>query len=114
MRIERYWRETFVGAGVVWGRVGTLVVARVGVSAPRPWQPQRPICHPTTPPATTFLASRPHHLAIVAKKGMIRAYEERSSLRGLERTCGISRNTVIAWIKKSRKAASLERNGDRA
>jgi transposase-like protein len=39
--------------------------------------------------------------------------EERSSLRGLERTFGVSRVSVIAWIKKSRKAASLERNGAR-
>ncbi len=32
---------------------------------------------------------------------ILRAYEERSSLRGLERTFGVSRNSVIAMIKKS-------------
>jgi transposase-like protein len=31
---------------------------------------------------------------------ILRAYEERSSLRGLERTFGISRTTVIGWLKK--------------
>ena len=31
---------------------------------------------------------------------ILRAYEERSSLRGLSRTFGVSRNTVTSWIKK--------------
>jgi len=31
---------------------------------------------------------------------ILRAYDERSSLRGLTRTFGVSRNTVTAWIKK--------------
>ena len=36
-----------------------------------------------------------------AKKAeILRAYEERSSLRGLARTFGVSRNTVTAWLKK--------------
>ncbi|MBO0792732.1 MAG: IS1 family transposase [Ktedonobacteraceae bacterium] len=30
----------------------------------------------------------------------LRAYEERRSLRGLERTFGVSRATVLVWIKK--------------
>jgi insertion element IS1 protein InsB len=34
------------------------------------------------------------------KDEILRAYQERSSLRGLERTCGVSRNTVTAWLKK--------------
>jgi len=34
------------------------------------------------------------------KAEILRAYEERSSLRGLERTFGVSRMTVIAWLKK--------------
>ena len=32
---------------------------------------------------------------------ILRAYEEWSSLRGLSRTFGVSRNTVGAWLKKS-------------
>ena len=36
-----------------------------------------------------------------AKKAeILRAYEERSSLRGLSRTFGVSRNTVTAWLTK--------------
>lgn len=34
---------------------------------------------------------------------ILRAYEERSSLRGLERTFGVSRLTVSAWIKKKKR-----------
>jgi len=30
----------------------------------------------------------------------LRAYDERSSLRGLSRTFGVSRHTVTAWLKK--------------
>lgn len=35
------------------------------------------------------------------REEILRAYEERSGLRGLERIFGVSRNTVIAWIKKA-------------
>jgi transposase-like protein len=31
---------------------------------------------------------------------ILRAYEERSSLRGLTRTFGVARNTVSEWLKK--------------
>lgn len=54
----------------------------------------------------------PHAYPDKRREEILRAYEERSSLHGLERTLGVSRNTVIAWRKKSRKAPSLERNGD--
>jgi transposase-like protein len=32
---------------------------------------------------------------------ILRAYQERSSLRGLSRTFGVSRNTVASWLEKS-------------
>lgn len=35
------------------------------------------------------------------KNEILRAYHERSSLRGLERTFGVARQTVSAWLKKS-------------
>ena len=35
------------------------------------------------------------------RETILRAYQERSSLRGLSRTFGVSRNTVSAWLKKS-------------
>ncbi len=31
---------------------------------------------------------------------ILRAYQERSSLRGLTRTFGVARNTVSSWLKK--------------
>ena len=34
------------------------------------------------------------------RETILRAYDERNSLRGLSRTFGLSRNTVTAWIKK--------------
>ena len=34
------------------------------------------------------------------REEILRAYQERSSLRGLERTFGIARSTVIRWLKK--------------
>lgn len=35
-----------------------------------------------------------------AKERILKAYQERSSLRGLVRTFGVSRTTVTSWIKK--------------
>ena len=35
------------------------------------------------------------------KEEILRAYQERSSLRGIERSFGVSRQTVAAWLKKS-------------
>ena len=34
------------------------------------------------------------------KEQILKAYEQRSSLRGLERTFGVSRKTVSDWLKK--------------
>jgi len=34
------------------------------------------------------------------KAEILRAYEERSSLRSLSRSFGVSRNTVTGWLKK--------------
>jgi transposase-like protein len=52
----------------------------------------------------------PHAYSEVRREEMLHAYHERSSLRGLERTFGVSRTTILAWIKKSRPLASLERD----
>ncbi len=38
------------------------------------------------------------------KEEILRAYQERSSLRGLERTFGVARSTVISWLKKTVRA----------
>lgn len=34
------------------------------------------------------------------REEILRAYQERSSLRGLTRTFGVSRTTVSSWLKK--------------
>ena len=34
------------------------------------------------------------------REEILRAYQERSSLRGLTRTFGVSRTTVSTWLKK--------------
>jgi transposase-like protein len=39
------------------------------------------------------------------REEILRAYQERSSLRGIERTFGVARSTVISWIKKSAAAS---------
>jgi transposase-like protein len=39
------------------------------------------------------------------REQILRAYHERSSLRGLSRTFGVSRNTVTSWLKKRGGAA---------
>ena len=36
-----------------------------------------------------------------AKERILRAYQERASLRGLTRIFGVSRNTVSKWLKKA-------------
>ena len=35
------------------------------------------------------------------REEIIKAYQERSSMRGLTRTFGVARNTVKDWLKKS-------------
>ena len=40
------------------------------------------------------------------KEQVIKAYQERSSMRGVARTFGISRNTLSSWLKKSQNDAS--------
>jgi transposase-like protein len=67
-------------------------------------------------PATSLRREHPtpHAYSEERREEILRAYEERSSLRGLQRTFGVSRNTVSEWIKKSRQAASFERNPDRS
>jgi transposase-like protein len=48
------------------------------------------------------------------REKILRAYEARSSLRGLSRTFGVSRNTVSNWLKNSRGAPRVKRYALRA
>ena len=43
---------------------------------------------------------RPSGYSETQRELIWRAYQERSSLRGLTRTFGVSRNTVTSWLKK--------------
>ena len=36
------------------------------------------------------------------KERILRAYQERPSMRGIQRTFGVSRPTLIEWLKKRR------------
>ena len=44
--------------------------------------------------------STPHAYPEARRREILHAYQERSSLRGLTRTFGVSRTTVSTWIKK--------------
>ena len=44
------------------------------------------------------------------KAEVLRAYQERSSLRGLSRTFGISRKTITRWLKKTPEPARRQEN----
>jgi len=41
------------------------------------------------------------------KEIIIKAYQERSSMRGIERTFGVSRQTLSTWLKKRPAKAKL-------
>jgi transposase-like protein len=43
---------------------------------------------------------QPNGYTAAEREEILRAYEERSSLRGLSRTFGVARNTVSSWLKK--------------
>jgi len=61
---------------------------------------QKYLCHTCGKQSRANPGSSAHSAA--RKDEILRAYEERSSLRGLERTFGVSRNTVSVWLKKKR------------
>ena len=41
------------------------------------------------------------------KEEILKAYQERSSVRGLERTFGVARQTVSSWLKKVQRLPDL-------
>jgi transposase-like protein len=47
------------------------------------------------------------------REEILHAYQERSSLRGLTSTFGVSRATVSKWIKKSSSTSSFAHNSAR-
>ena len=57
---------------------------------------------------------QPNDYTAEERETILRAYHERSSLRGLSRTFGVARNTVTSWLKKSGEAPEVERDARRA
>lgn len=49
----------------------------------------------------------PHAYPPARREEILAAYQERSSLRGLTRTFGVSRTTVSRWIKKKERSFRL-------
>jgi len=48
-------------------------------------------------------APQPNGYTAEQRAEILRAYEERSSLRGLTRTFGVARNTVSGWLQKKKR-----------
>jgi hypothetical protein len=48
----------------------------------------------------SFASRVPNAYPEARREEIVHAYQERSSLRGLSRTFGVSRATVSSWIKK--------------
>jgi transposase-like protein len=44
------------------------------------------------------------------KAEILKAYQERPSMRGISRVYGVARQTLAQWIKKSTVVASTQRN----
>jgi transposase-like protein len=57
---------------------------------------------------------RPNGYTAEQREEILRAYRERSSLRGLSRTFGVARNTVSGWVKKSGRAPAARSHAGRA
>ena len=49
----------------------------------------------------------PNGYSEAEREMILRAYEERSSLRGLERTFTVARQTVSSWLKKKTSRSPL-------
>jgi transposase-like protein len=62
---------------------------------------QRYLCHDCGRRSTAD--PRPNGYTDEQRELILRAYQERSSLRGLTRTFGVSRNTVTSWLKKKQR-----------
>ena len=73
----------------------STAVVRNGVTADGR---QRYLCH--TCGRRSSADPRPNGYTEEQRELILRAYQERSSLRGLTRTFGVSRNTVTSWLQK--------------
>jgi transposase-like protein len=74
---------------------GSDAIVRYGVA---PNGKQKYLCH--TCGRQSRANPSPNGYEEERREEILRAYEERSSLRGLERTFGVSRNTVSRWLEQ--------------
>lgn len=51
-----------------------------------------------------------HHYSPERKEEILKAYQERSSMRGISRIFGVSRPTLAKWLKKSPKLTICQGN----
>ncbi|HEY4388834.1 MAG TPA: IS1 family transposase [Ktedonobacteraceae bacterium] len=56
----------------------------------------------------------PHAYPEARREEILHSYQERSSLRGLTRTFGVSRTTVSSWIKKRCPTPPMKHNVGRS
>lgn len=64
-------------------------------------QKQRYFCHDCQ--RRSREAPQPNGYTAEQREEILRAYEERSSLRGLTRTFGVARNTVTQWLREKKR-----------
>jgi transposase-like protein len=72
---------------------------------------QRFLCHTCGRPCRQNPSPRGYSEA--EREQILRAHQERSSLRGLQRTFGVAPATVAKWLKNSPKAAASEHHRGR-
>lgn len=80
---------------VICRHCGSDAIVRYGVA---PNGKQKYLCH--TCGRQSRANPSPNGYEEERREEILRAYEERSSLRGLERTFGVSRNTVTRWLEQ--------------
>lgn len=74
---------------------GSDAIVRYGVA---PNRKQKYLCH--TCGRQSRANPRPNGYTEERREEILRAYDERSRLRGLERTFGVARNTVTRWLEQ--------------
>lgn len=65
-----------------------------------------PAARPAVPTKNIYKGSNAYNEGCKAE--ILAAYHERGSMRAMTRIFGVSRNTVLAWLKKSRAIAPAQ------
>jgi transposase-like protein len=83
------------------GKCGSTNIVRNGINRSGNQQYLCKDCHTCrvlSPKSVAYSAER--------REELLALYQERSSMRGVERATGVSRHTLAAWIKQSRSLAN--------